>query len=80
MFCTRYIPKERFSQFHEVLCSTGGRYLRDPFPLWETIEVHYEPGDETEETWNRYNTPIREKMSNQWWRIILRRLGISQFG
>ncbi len=77
MIVTEYIPKERFQQFHEILCSTGGRYTREPFYLWTTVEVQYEPGEDTMEAWHRCTTPIREKMSNQWWRVILRRIGIS---
>lgn len=78
MICTRYIPKEKFSQFHEILCATGGRYVREPFPIFSTVEVQYEPGDYValEEAWSRCNTMISEKNSNQWWRVMFRRFGI----
>jgi hypothetical protein len=50
MTVTQYIPAAKFSLFHEILCATGGRYLRDP--VWVglyLIEVHYEPGDYEEQ-------------------------------
>lgn len=81
MIVTEYIQKERFAQFHNILCATGGRYLRNPFILFLHIEVCYEPGDYKAqcEAWKRCTTPIREKNKNQLWRVILRRIGIKYF-
>ena len=78
MIVTEYIPAEKMGQFHEILCETGGRYLRDPLPLWKRVEVHYEPGDYVahREAWARCVTPICESNSDQWWRIIMRRCGL----
>lgn len=75
---TQYIPLERFAQFHEILCSTGGRYLRNPFELFTTVEVHYAPGDYAEQcrAWERCLTPIREVRRVPMWRRLLERLNL----
>ena len=77
MKVTDYIPKNRMQQFHEILCSTGGRYLCNPFQIGDRVEVRYDPGDyEAQcEAWKRITTPIRETYKNQWWRKLLRRIG-----
>lgn len=78
MQCTEYIPIEKFQQFHRILCETGGRYVRNPLQLFETVEVCYVPGDyeKQAEAWARCNIQIRELYRNQWWRVLLRRCGI----
>lgn len=75
MTVTEYIPKEKFQQFHDILCSTGGRYLREPFTLFKTVEVHYEPGDYEAQcrAWAQCNTPVTEVRKDQRWRKVLRR-------
>ena len=72
---TEYIPADKMMQFHEILCSTGGRYIRNPLVLWDRVEVQYEPGDYKAhiEAWSTCVTPIREVRRDQWWRVILRR-------
>lgn len=72
---TEYIPRERFAEFHAILCSTGGRYLRNPFELWTVVEVHYEPGDYVEQcrAWARCVTSIRETRRAPLWRRLLRK-------
>jgi hypothetical protein len=79
MIITDYIPKEKFQQFHEILCATGGRYLREPFPLFNKIEVHYEPGDYQAEcdAWQKCITPIKEVRRDKLWHKILRRCWIN---
>ena len=37
MIITESIPKEKFAQFHEILCKTGGRYA--PMGMFETAEI-----------------------------------------
>lgn len=64
MIVTEYVPSEKMGQFHEILCATGGRYLRDPLPLWQR------------EAWARCMTPIREVRRDQWWRVALRSCGL----
>lgn len=78
MIITEYIPDEKMQQFHEILCATGGRYLRKPFPLFKRVEVHYAPGDYKAqcEAWKRCVTPIIEVRKDQWWRVALRRCGL----
>ena len=80
MQVTEYVPVDKMSQFHAILCATGGRYLRNPLPLWNRVQVHYEPGDYVaqSEAWQRCNTPIREVLRNQWWRSVLRRCGLTR--
>lgn len=76
MIITEYIKKEKFSQFYGILCATGGRYLRNPEPLFSSVAVYYEPGDyKTQcEMWVRCNVAIKEVNTTQWWRILVRRL------
>ena len=75
---TEHIPRDKLPQFHAILCATGGRYLRNPFPLRDRVEVNYEPGDYVAhcEAWARCTTQIREVRKNQWWRVALRRCGL----
>lgn len=72
---TRYIPKEKFQVFHDILCATGGRYVRNPLELFNSVEVCYTPGEQTEQAWERATKHIVEKMSNQTWKCIARRIG-----
>jgi hypothetical protein len=76
MRVSAFIPKEKFSQFHEVLCATNGRYLENPIDCSDTIHVVYEPGPDTESRWNLYNEDIVEIRKDQWWRILSRKLGL----
>ena len=78
MQITEYVPADKLCQFHAILCATGGRYLRDPLPMWQRVQVHYEPGDYKahREAWARCVTPIREVRRDQWWRVALRRCGL----
>lgn len=71
MKVTEYIPTEKLCQFHEILCTTGGRYLRNPLLLGQRVKVYYEPGDykAQREAWARCVTPICETRRNQWWRV-----------
>ena len=39
------IPAAKMKQFHEILCATGGRYMRNPRLLGEDYLVDYKPGD-----------------------------------
>ena len=75
-----YVPANKMAQFHEILCATGGRYLRNPFPLWGKVEVCYQPGDHKAmiEAWGRCTHGIREVRRDQWWRVMLRRLWIKK--
>ena len=78
MQITEYVPADKLCQFHAILCATGGRYLRDPLPMWQRVQVHYEPGDYKahREAWARGVTPIREARRDQRWRVALRRCGL----
>jgi len=69
------IPKDKMTQFHEILCATGGRYIEDPqFVKHENqYRVSYTPGKETEKLWHRCLTEIKEVRKDQKWRIFLRR-------
>ena len=70
------IPVEKMQRFHEILISTGGRYVRSPTKVGGIYLVDYAPGDYAEQSllWTRYVTPIREKRRDQRWRQVLRRL------
>lgn len=71
MIVTEYIPAEKLCQFHEILCATGGRYLRSPLLLGQRVKVHYEPGDYKAQckAWRRCLTPIRETRRDKWRRV-----------
>jgi hypothetical protein len=74
--CSAFIPKEKFTQFHEVLCVTGGRYLANPLDCGEKIHVRYEHGIDHEKLWNLYTCDITEIRRDQWWRVLLRKFGL----
>ena len=76
MQVTEYIPAEKFAQFHDIMCATGGHYITNPLPLWSTVCVSYVPGDykTQRELWSRCVTKLRENRSDKWWRIVIRRL------
>jgi hypothetical protein len=71
--CSEFIPKEKFSQFHEVICATGGRYLHNPFEVGQTIHVVYSPGIDHNKLWNLYTEDVVEIRKDQKWRIFIRR-------
>lgn len=80
MIITRRIPSRKLWQFHEIMCATGGRYNRNP--LWisdDTVEVCFQPGDymKMQQALDRVMVDITEIRKDQWWRKILRRVGIS---
>jgi hypothetical protein len=70
------IPKNKMRQFHEILCTTGGRYIRNPRDCGDVIRCDYIPGDYTEQqiAWNLIANDIREIRKDQWWRMLLRRI------
>lgn len=72
---TDYIPKNKFQEFHKILCSTGGFYLQNPIILGEKVFVNFEYGDYKQHChlWDRLNTEIKEVRYDQKWRIFLRR-------
>ena len=75
---TEYISVEKIAQFHAIICSTGGRYISNPLLYGRRVFVSYEPGDYIAhaKAWARCVTPIREVRRNQWWRVVLRRIGL----
>jgi hypothetical protein len=79
MRLTRSVPAAKFSQFHEILCATGGRYVKNPLRYGTIVEVCFEPGDydELQRRWDRVTIDVREVRKDQWWRKILRRCGVS---
>lgn len=73
------IPADKMRRFHEILVSTGGRYLCKPLRIGDSYIVDYTPGDYEEHSclWQSYITPIKEVRRDQWWRRILRRVRIA---
>ena len=76
MKISEFVPDEKFRDFHEILCATGGRYLAPLNQSCGNIWVVYEPGDYEEQCrlWRRLNTPIKEVRRDQRWRTALRRV------
>lgn len=73
------IPLSKFAQFHNILCASGGRYLRNPYKQYEVVVVSYEL-DSTEKmvsfqkAWALVTKNMREIRKDQWWRKVIRRL------
>lgn len=78
MRVTRSVPAEKLGQFHEILCATGGRYVRNPFRFGAMVEVCFEPGDydEMQRRWDRVTVDVKEIRRDQLWRRVLRRCGL----
>lgn len=76
MQITEFIPANKIGAFNDVLVATGGRYLQNPLIMGNKALVKYEPGDQYKhlEMWNYITKPIIEKRSDQWWKILLRRI------
>lgn len=72
------IPLHKLKQFHEILCATGGRYIRNPYKVGDVFKVSYTCGDYVaqQEAWNRCTQDIKEIRKDTKWRTILRRFGI----
>lgn len=72
------IPARKLGQFHEILCITEGRYIRNQFPKGTMIEVCFEPGDNCrmQELLDRISIDVIEVRKDQWWRKLLRRCWI----
>lgn len=70
------IPVDKWRQFHEILCATGGTYLSTPYAVNGVIKVDYEYGDylEHQRRWRLVTQPIVEVRKDQWWRRFLRRI------
>lgn len=70
------VPRDRFAQFHTILCETGGRYLSNPRESGDYVCVDYAPGDYRAQQEARYRllTPIREKRGDgiiaRYWRMV----------
>lgn len=69
------IPAHKFRQWHEILCATGGRYLRPPREQFGEIRVDYEPGDYHEQLalWRNCTEDLQEARRDSWWRKLYRR-------
>ncbi len=52
--CTAYIDKRKMKQFHEILCSCGGRYKYNPIEFKNSWHVTYYINDsEFDIAWQR---------------------------
>lgn len=72
------IPKHKFSQFHDILCATNGRYKENPKLIGNFVYVVYLTGDYQKQCdlWHSVTTNIVEKRKDQYWRKILRNLSL----
>jgi hypothetical protein len=72
------IEPEKAPQFDEVLAMCGGRHLQRPAVVGGGLRVHFHPGDYTkfEAAWQKrcMRVCVSERMRNQRWRVVLRRL------
>ena len=69
------IPKNKIKQFHDILCATGGRYLKNPVLVGNEYRVSYAPGDyiRQQKAWRMVTEDISEVRKDQLWRKALRR-------
>lgn len=75
------IPDGKLTDFHEILCACGGRYLRNPIEApdqWGRYRVDYayadtEKANEHQRRWRRVTEDVSEVHRNQWWRVLLRK-------
>lgn len=69
------IPKEKFNDWHLLLCQTNGKYVRNPDVLDDVVIVCYEPGDYPKYLtgFRQLMTPIKEARRDQKWRKLIRR-------
>ena len=76
---SEWVPSDKFGQFHEILCATGGRYLRDPQRCGDRVRVEYETSryEAHCDAWRRSVTDIVEVRRDQWWRRLLRRSSLA---
>lgn len=73
------IPKEKLYQFQDILGRSGGRFLSNPYEEKDCYRVSYSFDDVYESRkfnhkWNLVTQEIIEKRSDQWWRILGRRI------
>ena len=71
---TEYIPIERFNIWADLFESTSGRFLREPYLMFNLVEVNYTFNDYDDYSkftseWQRLNTPIVETKRGFWKRI-----------
>ena len=71
--CSMYIKTEKIKVFDEILKSTNGRYLQNPFemPGGKRIHVSFDPGDYQKffDAWDRANRDIKEHPRSKNWFI-----------
>ena len=73
------IPKDKLYQFQDILKAKGGRFLSNPYEEKDCYRVSYyydDVGDANSQSkaWNRVTQQITEKRSDQWYRILIRRI------
>jgi len=74
---TEYIPIERFNVWAGLFKGTNGRFLKEPFLMFNTVEVNYTFNDyddyaKLNNEWHRLNTPITETKRGRWKRIKMK--------
>lgn len=80
MEITEYIPLDKFNVWAGLFKSTSGRFLREPFVMFDSVEVNYTFNDYDDynrlaSEWQRLNTPIVET-KRTWWKRIKVKLGL----
>lgn len=73
--CSMYIKAEKIKVFDEILKSTNGRYLQNPFemPGGNRIHVTFDPGDYQKfyDAWDRANREIKEIVKQDVWFVSM---------
>jgi hypothetical protein len=74
---TEYIPIAKFNTWIGLFKSTSGRFLREPFVMFISVEVNYTFNDYDDymkltTEWNRFSTNIVETRRGFWKRLKIR--------
>jgi hypothetical protein len=82
MKLTEYIPREKFNLWIGLFKGYSGRFLRDPFVMFDSVEVVYTFNDYDDylkfgSEWRRLNAPIVETRRG-FWKKLKRKLGIKK--
>lgn len=74
------IQKDKFGVFHSLICEFGGTYTCNPIISSDDVIVYYEFSDVSKyneflQAWFSQTQDVVEIRKDQWWRVLLRRLG-----
>lgn len=77
-----YVSRYKFKKFHTLLSEFGGYYQSNPVIFSDSVSVHYgfvdiEQYNKFCKAWRMCTEDVVEVRKDQWWRILLRKLGFN---